>query len=238
MKMSIRWLRWVFLALYVLAFVTNLVVWFGSHGTENLLKVLLATAVFIGTQAVFLFGAGTIELCRPIKKRRLLIPVIVAAAMCAVLMGGLALALADFFDEAESEWFTYSFWMILAVSWVAWGSVFYVHCQRVDRYTALKRMTVWILGGSLVELLGSVPSHIIVSRRPGCLVGVWSMLGICAGVCVMLWAFGPGIALLFLRDRRAAERALNAETEAMLADDVAPGVESAPDHNPDARDCA
>ena len=205
MKMSIRWLRWVFLALYVTVVVTILVLLFASEVIYDCWQAFLALGVFfVATQAIFLFGAGTIELCRPIKKRRLLIPVIVASLMGAILVGGLALALAELFNEEHSTWFDYFFWAILAISWATWGFVFYVHCQRVDRYSALKKMTVGVLGGSLVELLVSVPSHIIVSRRPGCFVGMHTMLGIIAGLWVMLWAFGPGIALLFLRDRHVA----------------------------------
>lgn len=204
MKMSIRWLRWVFLALYFTVIITILVLWFASEGTDDWWQALLAVGIFVATQAIFLFGAGTIELCRPIKRRRLLIPVIVASLMCAILVGGLALALAELFNQEHSTWFEYLFWAILAISWATWGFVFYVHCQRVGRYIALKKMTVGVLGGSLVELLVSVPSHIIVSRRPGCFVGIYTMLGIIAGLCVMLWAFGPGIALLFLRDRHVA----------------------------------
>jgi hypothetical protein len=207
MKLSIRLLRWFFLALYLAVVAILLVRLFGrlsgSPSTHDSLWALVTVGIFFATQIIFIFGAGTIELCRPIKKRRLLIPVIVASSMAAILVGGIVLALAELFREHNSTWFPYFFWVILAVSWAGWAFVFYVHCQRLDRYTTLKRITLWVLGGSLVELLVTVPSHIIVSRRPGCFVGMYTMCGIIAGLCVMLWAFGPGIALLFLRDRRA-----------------------------------
>ena len=207
MKLSIRWLRWVFIAIYIAVIVTLLSLSradeYDADKTTFWLEIW-ALGILVAAQIIFLFGAGTIELCHPIKKRRLLIPVIVASMMGAVLVGGLALALADLFRQDDSKWFGYFFWVILGISWVAWGVVFYVHCHRVDRYRAIKRMTLWLLGGSLVELIGSVPSHIIVSRRPGCFVGLNSMIGISAGVYVMLWAFGPGIVLLFLRDRHEA----------------------------------
>lgn len=188
------------MALYV-AVVSILLIWL--FGSLDPLSVLVAVGLLIATQIIFVFGAGTIELCRPIKKRRLLIPVIAASLMAAILVGGLVLALAELFDADSSTWFPYFFWVILAVSWAGWAFAFYVHCHRLDRYTTLKRIILWVLGGSLVELLVTVPSHIIVSRRPGCFVGIGTMCGIIAGLCVMLWAFGPGIVLLFLRDRRA-----------------------------------
>ena len=213
MKLSNRWLRWFFLALYLAVVAILLVRLFVSPGTDDALWALVAVGIFFATQIIFIFGAGTIELCRPIKKRRLLIPVIVASLMAAILVGGIVLALAELFREQSSTWLPYFFWAILAVSWAGWAFVFYVHCQRLDRYTTLKRITLWILGGSLVELLVAVPSHIIVSRRPGCFVGMCTLFGIIAGLCVMLWAFGPGIALLFLRDRRALPKQSSEQEE-------------------------
>ena len=53
--------------------------------------------------------------------------------------------------------------------------------------------TALLLAGSLAELLASIPSHLIVRRRPGCFVGIGTMMGIMAGVYVMLFCFGPMI---------------------------------------------
>jgi len=38
------------------------------------------------------------------------------------------------------------------------------------------------------------------------LVGIYTMVGIVGGIYVMLWAFGPGIILLFLRDAYQKEK--------------------------------
>jgi hypothetical protein len=70
----------------------------------------------------------------------------------------------------------------------------------------LKRLTLTVLVGSLVDLLVSVPAHLVVIRRPGCLVGLGTAAGIAAGICAMMWAFGPGIVLLFFQERYRAER--------------------------------
>ncbi|MBN2452130.1 MAG: hypothetical protein JXR77_17220 [Lentisphaeria bacterium] len=209
MKLSIRWLRWVFLVLYVLVVCTLLVLWL--VGGNEVWGCVVCLGIFVGTQLLFVFGAGTVELARPIRRRRLLLPVLVAAAMVALLTAAMALALAELSRQEEQPWMGALLWGLLGVSWVGWGALFYAHCRQVDRYRALRRMTLWILGGSLVELIGSAVAHAIVSRRPGCLVGVCTTLGISAGVCVMLWAFGPGIVLLFLRDRHASARATRAE---------------------------
>jgi predicted RNA-binding Zn-ribbon protein involved in translation (DUF1610 family) len=51
-----------------------------------------------------------------------------------------------------------------------------------------------------------VPSHIVTSRRSYCLAGGMTMLGIVAGVYVMLFTFGPALAVLFLRPRYHREQ--------------------------------
>jgi len=76
---------------------------------------------------------------------------------------------------------------------------------KTERYKTLRNFITTMLAGSLLSLMVSIPSHIIVSRRPGCFVGMMTSLGISSGIFVMLWAFGPGIIILFLREKRKTE---------------------------------
>lgn len=66
------------------------------------------------------------------------------------------------------------------------------------RFKFIANLAASLFIGSLAELLVTIPSHLIVSRRPGCLVGLGTMLGMAAGVYVLFWAFGPAILLLYL----------------------------------------
>jgi hypothetical protein len=70
----------------------------------------------------------------------------------------------------------------------------------------MRRLVRWILAGSLLRLLATIPSHFIVRRRPGCFVGLLTFGGLMAGLYVMTWAFGPGIALLFWSEIRQRTR--------------------------------
>ena len=79
-----RILRWVLLILYV-ALVIGLGVLSVSPGSEIGLAISFAVAV-IGL-AVFILGAGRKDLCRPIRRPRLVLPVAAAAFMMAVLVG-------------------------------------------------------------------------------------------------------------------------------------------------------
>ncbi len=202
MKLPISWLRWVFLVLYVLVVISLLALGIANDGIRW--GSLILAGIFLAAQAVFVFGAGTLDLCRPIKKRRLILPVIVASLMGAIITGGATLALGELLRQNKEDWFEYFFWGMLAASWIVWGCVFFIYTRKLDRYNALKRITLWLLAGSLLELVASIPSHLIVSRRPGCFVGMGTMFGIIAGLWVMLWAFGPGIVLLFLRERHSS----------------------------------
>jgi len=218
-------LRWVLLALYLI-----LILILGLGAVPILDGEALPTnAILIGvlvfSQGLFILGAGTVRLCRPIRRGRLWMPVAVAALMLAILVAGLSLALGellgvDMLDlhvpNVPSPWEMLpidrslneevEFWSLLGCSWVGWGVLLWFYVRRRPRMQVLSRLAGAIFAGSLLELLATVPSHIVVSRRPGCFVGVWTMLGITAGLCVMLFSFGPGIVVLFLRPRYRREQ--------------------------------
>lgn len=204
-------MRWVFLGLYA-AIVGCL--WLGAwFGDFDQLFLLILAAVTLGCQALFLFGGGTIHLCRPIRKRRLWMPALVAALLFGLLAGGLFMALWELFclddslkDRLGGVPFGVLFWGTLIANWILWFLVFFLATQRWRRMRTLGRITAALVTGSLAELLVAIPAHIIVSRRPGCFVGLLTMFGIVAGLYVMLFAFGPGIVLLFLRPRYRRER--------------------------------
>ena len=206
LRSDLRVLRWVFLALYALLLFSPFVLMFFG---EAEVSILIFLAVLLVSQAVFTFGSGTIQLCRPIRKRRLLMPVIVSSAMLTLLVGGLMLAGMELFrldDAFEDDWLGIIFFTLLGLSWIGWGVLLLAYTRDLPRYRAMSRMTGAIFAGSLAELLATVPAHLVVSRRPGCLVGLATMLGIIAGCSVMLFSFGPMIVLLFLRPRLRREK--------------------------------
>ena len=212
MKINMKILRWILLILYI-AIIIGLLGMTYYHG-ENLQQKLLSTIIlFITTviaQTVFILGIGTADLCTPVTKRRLIIPVIIAAVMMTALIAGITLALGELIFNNQGEWFAYVFWSIVAITWLAWGLIFFLWGTKTQRYNTLRNFVSTMFAGSLLSLMISIPSHIIVSKRPGCLVGLGTGLGIYSGVIVMFWAFGPGIILLFLREIRKAQLLRNA----------------------------
>jgi hypothetical protein len=200
-----RRLRWVFLGLF-LALALSLFLLPQTRdsgwGTVHWLIVFL---LFFASQALFIFGAGTWDLSRPVRKRHLWLPVTILAAMFAVLTAGVWLALSELFRLGDS-----AVWLFLFIgSWMIWGVLLWIYTYRIDRFRALHRMTSWLFLGSIAELLAAVPAHILVTRRrPGCLSfeGLRTGIGMMAGIAVMVWALGPAVVLLVLKNRYHRER--------------------------------
>jgi hypothetical protein len=211
LKSDMRVLRWVFLALYLLLILALLVMPLVTDGDGNAVGgMAIALGVMFVAQALLIFGSGTIALCRPIRRRRLVLPVVVAATMLALLGLGLGIALWELFyldDNPNQDFFGYLAFGVIGLSWIGWGVLLFGRLRDKPRYTVLRKLTTLIFAGSLAELLATVPSHVIVSRRPGCLVGLGTAIGIIAGCAVMIFSFGPAIAILFLRPRWRAETA-------------------------------
>ena len=67
-----------------------------------------------------------------------------------------------------------------------------------------------LIGGSILELFISIP--IFVTRDDVCYCETGSYAGIVFGATVLLWAFGPGVYLLFLREKKRLEK-IEAGTE-------------------------
>ena len=206
LKSDMRVLRWVFLALYVLLILALLAMPLIEGG--DFLAMAISIGVMFAGQAMLIFGSGTITLCRPIRRRRLVLPVLVAATMLALLAGGLCIATWELLyldSNPHEEFFAFAAMSLIGLTWIGWGVLLFARLRDKPRYTVLRTLNTWIFAGSLAELLATVPSHVIVSRRPGCLVGIGTAIGIIAGCAVMIFSFGPAIAILFLRPRWRAE---------------------------------
>jgi hypothetical protein len=198
-----RVVRWILLILY-LGLVGGLFAMGICSGDGWAITVVLG--ITFAAQAVFILGAGHKDLCRPIRRPRLVFPVAAASLMLAALFGGLTMALSELLrvDEGDSDG-AFVFWIVLAATWVFWAVVLYVYTRRLERWLAIFQLAKLVFAGSIAEMLAAVPSHIIVSRRPGCLTGILTALGILGGLLVMIWSFGPGIFLLFLQETRRAQ---------------------------------
>jgi hypothetical protein len=169
--------------------------WWWRADAKAIFFPLLATVA----QAVLIFGAGTKDLVKPMGRKRFWIPLIIAGAMFAFLLWGLKMAVSELLETRNDSvmgFFTMGFFTVL---WLFWLIAFGLLSIRWTRIAFFRNLTANLLSGSLLELLISIPSHIVVSRRPGCFQGLGTAFGIFSGIYVALFAFGPGAIWLMIR---------------------------------------
>jgi hypothetical protein len=175
-------------------------------------------AVLVAGQALLLLLPINITERRLPARRPLKVPVIVTAFFLAnlFLAGFFAILCAIFTDGAfnlfelldpstifnsQTNAQSNGLWGIILLVvgfWVIWAVIFRSFSKADDENSFLKRITRWLLRGSILELIIAVPSHVIVRRRDDCCAPAGTFWGIATGISVMLLCFGPGVYFLFV----------------------------------------
>lgn len=166
---------------------------------------LFFVPVFVLIQVVLLFVPVAVVHERPIKTRR----IVASAILGAIPIGIMALAFGGsiilmIWGEDYSFEFLYK-WPILlipAIFWLVWSIVFYRSYSSGDPMSFTSTIVRWLLGGSVLELLVAIPSHIISRHREECCAPPLTFLGIVTGLSVALMSFGPGVFFLFAKKIR------------------------------------
>lgn len=210
MKIPMKVLRWVMLAMYVALVTSFFVIAYRRDDFGGIEWMAWLLGIMIVAQLLFIFGAGTNELWQPLGPRRRLLPAIVAGAMFGLLAFGLFAAISELVliePQLEENFPAERILIGIALlNWVLWGFLFFIYTRQMERFRAIRNLLASVFAGSLFELMVTVPSHMIVAKRPGCFVGIYTLMGIVAGIFVMMWAFGPGLLLLFLHHRYRSEK--------------------------------
>lgn len=89
----------------------------------------------------------------------------------------------------------------IAVAWVVWGLIFWRYWRSGDRYTQFTRMIRGLLVGSILEVFVATAVHAFTYRRDECYCCRGSYTGLVFGGTALLWVFGPGVVLLYKRER-------------------------------------
>jgi len=92
--------------------------------------------------------------------------------------------------------------VIVWIVWLLWTGVFYLHWRKGDRFEQLRTMAHGLLVGSVLELIVASGVFIWKSDDDNCWCARGSYTGLVFGATVMIWAFGPGLLFLFLREAR------------------------------------
>lgn len=172
-------------------------------------------AVFLLSEWLFLLPRGRLSLRFGTQRRSRLQAAIGGAFIAMLLTIGLTatiMELSNVWDNWLGAEITfrgitwkgiYSFWIAMTVAWAVWAVIFYVYYRDADHHTAVARMTRVLLGGTVLELLISIPTYVrALPAQDECRCGKGSYTGLAFGCTAAFWLFGPGVYLLFLRERR------------------------------------
>ena len=179
--------------------------------------LLLLSLLLLGQWAFLRPGAGWLGRLmaqgRPMRSA-----VITAAAMAMLLTTGaiaLLLELPDWWSKLiGTDWWPSqaaawgAIWAGMLLLWGLWAWVFYVYWRQGDRYTQLGRMIRGLIAGSVVETLVTIPVHIWATHQRSCYCERGSYTTLVLSGTVLLWAFGPGIVLLYLREKYRRQRVM------------------------------
>jgi hypothetical protein len=178
------------------------------------LVVLIYLALLFLTQWWFLspkniWKVKTTEAARPMKRAA-----VGAAFAITLLTIGFAASIVDlitedFFTELEdpSTFWHYLVLLIPVIVWLTWSVIFIIYFRQGDHYTRAGKIIRGLIAGSVLELFVAVP--IYATRQEECYCARGSYAGLVFGGTVLLWAFGPAIFLLFIRERQRREQLMS-----------------------------
>jgi hypothetical protein len=171
-----------------------------AYGASALFVVgLLLVAQWAFLRPGRVWAPRLVETGRPLKSA-----VVAAAAMAMLLTVGLIallLEIPDWWEQFLDDAGWKGVYPVMLILWGAWTWVFFVYWRQGDRYTKLGKMIRGLVAGSVVEFIIAIPAHVWATRERECYCarGTYTTL-VLAGV-VLLWAFGPGIILLYMHER-------------------------------------
>jgi hypothetical protein len=227
---SAVWFRWLFLAL-ALACLAAALWWIAApllygdldEASERTVPLSLLTGLSSDSHAIYLvhlalfFGALLLTQWMFLRPRRgwsvrltetgrPMTSAMLASALMAMMLSlaGIAtlLELFELWDDVVQG----NRWLAIPVGawilWLLWAGVFYAYWTKGTRFEQLKGMARGLIAGSVLELLVSTGVFVWKTDEENCYCARGSYVGLVFGATVMIWAFGPGLVFLFLREAR------------------------------------
>lgn len=190
--------------LCVSVLVVPLLLAFAHADEEGLIRdfYLWIVPLLVLVQVVLLLVPIDVARERPVKRRSVVLAAVMGAMPLALLtlcfVG--ATALMGLGEGAVRDYlYSWPALVFVLISWLVWGVVFYRSTLTKDPAAFNKSLTRWLLGGSILELLVAIPSHIVSRHRDECCAPPFSLLAIATGLAIALLSFGPGVFFLFAR---------------------------------------
>ena len=178
-----------------------------SMSVGNMAEVFLAwpywmvLAVMTFGQAVMLLVPVDTTFRRPNIQRSVVWPVLASGLMIGLLAGGAIVSILEFiYRDTALDWRNLLLGIaVVLVLWLAWTLIFYRLNRDSPPMDVVTRHCRLLLKGSILELLIAVPTHVIARYRNYCCAGFLTFLGIAFGLAIMIFSFGPGVFLLFVK---------------------------------------
>ena len=224
--LTLMWVVWLILPFFsdVLDFdfyglMATPLYWLGGTFNGDVLvrysvNLLVYTSLFLLGQWMFLRPGKTLKINIAEKGRPLVTSIVSAGFMAMLLTVGLiycVMEIANLFDKLNDS-HSNIFWAVLIgvvlVSWIVWAVVFWVYFKQGGRYTQSGRIIRGLIAGSVLELLVAIPVQVVLSKQRDCYCAMGTYTTIAFAGTVLIWAFGPGVVLLYLRERYRRERLL------------------------------
>ncbi len=167
-------------------------------GGDNWQVWAVATVVVLLTLAGLLFVPVQMGRQRPVTRRGLWLPLVAGGFLAGMLVFGGAMAVMEWarINDDMTGWCAMG---AGATVWAGWAVLFYLMARRRGTAHVGMRLHAYLIAGSVLELLVAVPAHLIVRRRTECCAGILTGFGLATGIVVMVIAFGPAVAFLFVR---------------------------------------
>ena len=191
-----------------------------TRGNIDLRAYLSETMIFfgaiLGTQWLFLLPRGRLSFQTSDRVRSIRQAVIGGGFIAAIISMGLLATGLELLGQWQSviarDWSLGGFkfvedhraiWLAMLLIWIAWAALFYWYFRDTDHRTVVSRLTRVLLVGTVLELIVAIPSYArSVRKSDDCPCATGSYTGLVFGATALFWLFGPGIYLLFLRERR------------------------------------
>ncbi len=141
---------------------------------------------------------------RPMK-----LAVVSAGFIAALLTAGFIFVFIEIINLYEALDYYWDGWGtigFLLFVWAAWGFAFYHLWRHRDHYQWMAAILRRLVIGSVVEMLVSVGVYAWNPHNQSCECSRGSFWGIAFSATVLIWAFGPGIFLLFYWEKYRREK--------------------------------
>jgi hypothetical protein len=151
-------------------------------------------------QLVMLIVPVRTAMKRPTSRLSVILPIAVSGLMIAILAVGAGAATVEFVYAdpfPDNDLLNWSPLFVGPAIWIGWAVFFLVKTRTQDPFDTVMGQTRWLKRASVMTLLVAVPTHIIARHRAYCCAGFSTFLGIATGLAVLLFAFGPGVFLLY-----------------------------------------